>query len=92
MLLVNDFDRMVDPGHLLQHVVIVVRCEVGRFGRLAERRDHFLLVRIRLSSENVFDENLLNGFLPNKIVPQTFDRTQSVALYTVTMTKINKYK
>ena len=61
VLLVDDLDRVIDPGHLLQHVVVVAAGEVAAgcrrrvVGGGQQRRR-----RLRLAAEDVLYEDLLN--------------------------------
>ena len=75
VLLVDDLDRVVNPGHLLQHVVVVAAGEVsaGRRRRVvASSRQRRRTPR--LAAEDVLDEDLLHRLLPHQEVPESFDR------------------
>ena len=76
VLLVDDLDRVVDPGHLLQHVVVVAAAKVAA-GRRRRVVDGVLQRRrrcLRLPAEDVLDEDLLNRLLPDEEVPESLDR------------------
>jgi hypothetical protein len=81
MLLVDDLDGVVDPGHLLQHVVVVAGGEVPTgvrrrvVGSILKRRR-----RLRFSSEDVLYKDLLDRLLSYEIMPDPFDRSQPVTL------------
>ena len=67
------------PGHLLQHVVIVVWGELGSgwfsLGIHLDRAG----CGFRFTTENIFDEDFLNGFLSNKILPKPFNWAKSMS-------------
>ena len=93
MVLVDDLDGLVHPGHLGVHVLpcgegaAVIDDGGGGGGRsgggLHAQPAHVGLRlgharRFRVTPEYVLDEHLLHGFLADEVLPEAADRRHSV--------------
>ena len=94
MVLVDDLDGLVHPGHLRVHVLpsgdgAVIYAGAGGRGRSRSRlyaqpahvglRLGNATRRLRVTTEYVLDEHLLHGLLADEVLPEAADRRYSVA-------------